>query len=686
MAIVKASEKNTPESRKALVEQFCSDIKAAKAHFKPDFDRMIEDMYVCRHGSRKRWARGSDRYIVNITQRYVRQKVAMLYAKNPQAVAKRRSRLDFVYWDGRLETLQNATEMVVMAQQTGAPPPKDALMILQDVQTGTMRQRMLERVGKTLETLFHYYTNEQLPSFKAQMKGCVRSAIQTAVGYVKLGFQRDTDLSPDARAKIADFQARLAHIERLMAEVKEGEKDEYSAEAEELRLSINGLMQQGQVVKREGLVFDWPTPTSIIPDPKTISLKGWIGADWIAEEQFFTPDEIKEFFGIDLGDGYNSYSTRGREYQANPRTDVKENRKDMACVWIKWHKPSGLKYLLCDGYDDFLEEPSIPDVELERFFPVYALSFNELVSPDTLFPLSDVRTMLPQQEEMNRARESLRQHRRASLPKYVTPSGALQDDEKEKLSSDQVSVVVELAGMVPGQKVTDFLQPVPVTGIDPNLYETSSIFNDMMWSLGFQEATLGGTSKSTATEASIAEQSRAGSNEADVDELNDFLTELARDAGQVLLMEVSEETAKRIVGPGAVWPQMAKADIAAELDLEIVAGSNGRPNKAQRQYALQQLAPVMLQIPGISPGWLAKTMVQAVDDSIDMTEAYTEGTPSILALNDMSQVATGNPETSPEQQGPKGKRNQQKPERPDNAQQIPMGANNAGGGADGRFR
>ena len=683
MDIVKANDADTPDARKALVEGIASEIRAAKEHFKPDFDLMIEDMYIAWHGARKNAPK--DTYKVNITQRWVRQKVATLYAKNPRAIAKRRRQLNYRLWNERPETLQAAMMQIQQFQEqlltapAGAmpmQPPMDAIALMQDVETTNLRLDMLDRVSRTLEVLYHYYTTEQIPSFKSSVKSCVRSAVQTGIGYVKVGFQRDTDTSPESKAVIADHQARLARIDRLTQEVDAGDIEDTDAEAEELRLTVQEMQNAATVITREGLVFDWPTSTSIIPDPKCTSVRGWVGADWLAEEMFFTPDEVKEFYGIDLEGGgsstYKAYSTKGKEYQTNPRTDIKGKRADMVCVWVTWHKPTGLKCVLADGYCNFLEEPTEPDVGLEQFYPIYALCFNELAMPEKLFPPSDVRIMQPQQLEMNRSRQAIREHRKASVPKYVAPVGAFTDVEKGKLGSEDAHQVIEVGGLMPGQKVSDLIQPVPKLPIDPAVYETQSIMNDVMWSVGGQEAQFGGTSGSTATEASIAETSRTGSLEADIDELNDFLSDLARAAGQVLMLEISQEEALKIAGPGAVWPQQNRLQIAEEVQLEIVAGSNGRPNKAQRQYAMQQLGPILLQIPGISPMWLARTMVEAIDDSIDLTEAFTAGLPSIMSMNDMSQQSTGDPATDPNAQGGKGKGNGAQPPRPQVTTQAPL--------------
>jgi hypothetical protein len=254
--IIKGYDIEVPDARSALVLELQEDVRADKKHYRDAFKQMLDDMEVAWNGASRQWPKAN--YKVNITQRFVRQKVASLYAKNPRALAKCRPKLKFKFWDGTIQQLQMAAQ--------GLPDPMQAMLVMQDVQNGKAEEEMYKKLGKTLECCFHYYIDEQIPSFKSQMKRCVRSAIQTAVGYVKLGFQRETDLSPDNKAKIADFQQRMAHIQRLMDEVgPEGDKTMFDSEAEELRLAMEQLRKEPMVTIREGLVFDFPRPTAVIP-------------------------------------------------------------------------------------------------------------------------------------------------------------------------------------------------------------------------------------------------------------------------------------------------------------------------------------------------------------------------------------------------------------------------------------
>ena len=55
-----------------------------------------------------------------------------------------------------------------------------------------------------------------------------------------------------------------------------------------------------------------------------------------------------------------------------------------------------------------LREPTAPPVNVETFWPIFALVFNEVEHKDHLYPPSDIGLLLPMQHEYNRARQGLR--------------------------------------------------------------------------------------------------------------------------------------------------------------------------------------------------------------------------------------------------------------------------------------
>ena len=121
------------------------------------------------------------------------------------------------------EQLAASRAAIEVAQRNGLEPPVQAVALVNDFQEVERHRKMLDNVSETLEYLFHYFMDEQSPSFKAQMKSLVRRVITTGVGFVKVGFQRDVDRAPEVTAKLADAQARLDHLKRLATETAEGE-------------------------------------------------------------------------------------------------------------------------------------------------------------------------------------------------------------------------------------------------------------------------------------------------------------------------------------------------------------------------------------------------------------------------------------------------------------------------------
>jgi len=654
-----------PEDTKRRVKEWVQRIIAAKDHWKETFDRMREDIYFAKHGATKDWST-SDQYVVPIVSRHINQAVAGLYAKNPTASAKRRKRLMTTVWDGKPDSLQAAIDTVM-----GGMPDPMSMAILQDAVKTKQYNDQLDRIGETLEILSEYFDGEQRPTFKRKMKALVRRAKTTGVGYAELGFERKYgELTEDETTVLEDAKNKLAEIERRAADFADGTIDETSAEMSELKSAIEGLAQKQDMILREGPVDMFPKSTSIIIDPCCTSLDGFQGAGWIAREFHDTPKDIRKKYKVDIGADYKQYTEHGSgdlaRYEAKSSGEDAEDAKGLACYWKVWDKSLGEVFIVVDGYEDFLSPPRPPDFEVNGFYPVLALTFNDAEPEEdekgSIFPVSDVRALRHPQMEYNRSREYRRLHREANKPKYVSKKGRLQDEDKEKLANHRPHEVIELASMKDGEKVEDILQPMKTHPLDPALYETNSEVEDVLRTVGAQEANLGGVGGETATETSIAENSRMTSVASNVDDLDDFLTEYTRARGQIMLSQMSEETVKEIVGPGAMWPSLSADQIAKEVWLVVEAGSSGRPNRASELANMERGMPALLQMPNMNPVVLGRKYATLLD--MDPDELILEGLPSIQALNAMfGKMGGAGPMGSPAPaaQGPAGGDNQEQP-------------------------
>lgn len=707
-----------PESRRQQVTKIIREIKEDKRFHKPAFDRMKRDMFIAFHGREPAWHENN--YKANIAGRHVKQKTAKLFAKNPKAIATRTPRLDFAIWDETPDSLMlakatveageaavamaaQATQQREQAIAAGAqtigldpaaavaataqpaaapmdpamPPPEpvpgynEARMLIEDFIQGMERRKKIDRLGKTLEIIFAKATRDQNPiDFKMGMKQVVRRTCTTCVGYVELGFQREYGPRPTTTQKLADAQDRLAHVKALAEKAEAGDIEANDAEMFELEKSIEALQNEAEVVIREGLIFDYPRSTKVIPDRLTKALVGFIGARRVTIEYEYTHDQVRELFDIDLKNyrGYTAEGERGKtvsqvagELFDEDGDAIKNDKCGLVRVWKCYDKVAGLVYYVADGYGDFLREPAAPDVFVEDFWPVRALTFNDVENEDKLFPPSDVQLLEDMQREHNRSRQGKREHREAARPRWGYSKAALANQEDvDKIKKVKPFEAIGL-DIDPSTQLDKVLQSFPVPGVDPNLYDTNESFADAQLVVGAQEAQLGGLSKATATESAIAAGSSASSDDASIDDLDTFLTQIARDASVILLREMSEEVVMELVGPGAFWPELTLEELAGEVYLEVEAGSSGRPNKAAEIANWKQMLPFLIQMQGIKQTWLARETLKRLDDKMDLTEAIAEGAMSTIAVNKMAQAAPADPTADPQNQGAEGADKTSKP-------------------------
>lgn len=646
---------------KNLVSEWLGKIKAAKDDPRTvaAFKQMRENMDFAALGADGTWVENGN-YTVPILARHIDQSVAQLYARNPKAVAKRKRKLMHKLWDGKPETLQAAMQAAMM----GDP---NASAIVQEIAAVQQFTTMIDRLAKTLVLLWDYYTSEQSTNFKQQLKATVRRTKVTGVGYVKLGFQRILEPRPDVTAEIEDTTRKIADMKAILEDVTEGKIDEQSPRMAELQTLLRDLQQQEYLIVREGPVFDFPRSTALIIDPACRHLKTFAGAGWIAEEFEMTRDEVKENYGVELDGTAVAYNSEGKPYRENAGNIDKD--KTVYRVYEVQNKRLRQCFAVCEGHADFLKAPAEPYCSIERFFTIFALVFNEIEHEKRLYPPSDIQRAKDIQNEYNRSRNGLREHRIAARP-YWVEDGSLEDADKDKLSSHVAHAVITVAALATGQKITDKLAAGPTAPIDPNLYETEMHYNDLLRVVGAQEANLGGgTSGGTATESSIAEQSRGASIADNVDDLDEMLSDLAKAFSHIALAHLSKQTVIEIVGEGAVWPDMpqTRQEIAKDLFLEIKAGSSGRPNRAAELANMERAMPTLIQIPGINPRPIVEKYNALLDLGFDIEELIVEGLPSITAMNAAAgpaaaQPGTGDPATDPGQQGPQGAQNAPNPQ------------------------
>lgn len=658
-------KRDTPETEGALaarVKDLIDDVKADLSHWEDDFERMKNNRNFARGlqwpGMTVKDLKNNDRnYVENFTLRHLKQGTAATYARNPQFVWRRSQRLYHKLWDGTAESLNAA----MVSLQSGQDMSGVSQAIIQEAMESKSHQMNLQRMGETLAICYQYFFREQVIPTKHMMKKMVMTSKVCGVGYVKQTFQRATQDDPEVTRQLADARSQLDTISQLSQDLEDEKIEKDDGRAQQLKDLIDNLEGQETIVLREGLALDFPDPINIIPSREMTYLFGFIGAPYVTEQYFLSPDKVKQIYGVDLGEKYRAYSpddpnnNNGQRNRYSLSDASSKKGSDCVRVFEIWHKQDGLIYTVAEGYDDYLRKES-PQPPTERFWPWFVYTPNSLEGPEAPFAPSDVELIEPMQCEVNRAGEAKRQHRFAARPGHVA-IGQI-DEQTLKAMQNRAAHQVVMAGNMPeGMRVADVLEAFPTNPIDPNLYETGSTFQGVLRVGGQQEANYGPTTGATATESSIAQSSRQSGDDSSIDELDDLLTEMARAGGQILLQELSTETVMEIVGPGAVWPETDRETVMKEVYLEVQAGSSGRKNQGQEVQVRTQLYPHMMQVPGLSQEWLLRDMLRTMDPTIVYEDAVSLGALSIVAQNGMEQASANAGEGSPEAQGPQGASN-----------------------------
>lgn len=643
------------------VKEWQARITAAKAKWEPDFKRMRENTEFA---AGLQWEGQKqirdERYVVNQTLRVLLQKVATLYAKDPRTEVKKRKRLCFTLWDGDIGTIDQMFQRFMTSAQVGVQD-MEAAAILQDFVQGRQVEQLIDRVAETLQLVDDYIVDSAKPEFKEQMKQLVTRVITCGVGYLRQTFVRQgpSPLSTTETRHSAEDMAQRAVA--LTDQVQDATDDEAQAHIETLRSLSYALHAPGQQEDSfelaERVEFDYPPPDSIIPDPLCRSLKEFVNARWIVQEYPLDLDEVNEIFGLNISE--QAILVNPESPRTNP-DGYKDKPKPRGNVWNVMDYRTKTQFFVLEGFGDYLRAPEPMEFPVSGFWPVLALTFNSIeVSTDSktsIFPPSDVDLIMHPQKEWNRSRDALRDQRNANAPKYLARKGVLSPEDKKALQDSVANQVVELEGIPVDKQPDDVIKVMQVAAIDPNVYTTQPLSEDMMLSVGVQEANIGPAQPNvTATVGTIAEQSRMTVAASNVDDLDGFLSRAAKMRGELLLQGMSEETVKRIAGPGAVWPSLDgdRQNFLNAIFLSVVAGSSGRPNQAIKIANFERVAPILLNA-GANPFAIVEEGVRRLDDQLDVQRFH----PLPMMGGAMMQMGQPGPEqqSGPPQNGRQPKR------------------------------
>lgn len=452
----------------------------------------------------------------------------------------------------------------------------------------------LERARKFAETLERVLQKEFVNDCKLKKRGktAVRAALTTTRGWAKIGYQREYGEDPLIKNRINDAQDNIARIKHLLSESQEPGEDQQAA-LYELELQVKALEAQVEVQISEGLCLDiLPADDVFILDEGIKEIDELENAGAIAHRVLMPKDEFETLFGIECDAEAAQYTKGDNERQQK----AVESGDEMVCVWEVWDRTSQTVYTFAQGGKSWCREPYQPAHMGQRWFPFFPLQFNRI--DGVLTPPSMVDMLQELQDEYNERRTNAAEHRRKNIPvRILNKTSGISDQEVTKINNRSIGTNIIAVTADPNVPLQNQLGSLPEIPYNPQMYDPSDILRDMEMTSGASDASRGSINKAkTATEAEIMSmglQSRSGET---LDVVEDWLTDMATFAAQMLLQELTPEQASEIIGAEAFWPQLDKESVFRLVNINIRAGSTAKPNKIKEREQWGQLLPTLLQL------------------------------------------------------------------------------------------
>lgn len=195
--------------------------------------------------------------------------------------------------------------------------------------------------------------------------------------------------------------------------------------------------------------------------------------------------------------------------------------------------------------------------------PIVALT-NHII-PKSPYHMGELEQILSLQQELNKTRTQMMEHRQRNAQKWMARQGALTADARQALESGEVNAVVEVAG---DAQLSDIVMPLPVPNLSADVYQSDQIIKGDVYEVtGVNEYLRGGGGdiRRTATEATIIE----GATNVKTAQKLRAIEEAARKIGQ-LLLDIA----------AAVYPLTDEDEMTLILtgrDAQAVLAAEGQP-------------------------------------------------------------------------------------------------------------
>ena len=360
------------------------------------------------------------------------------------------------------------------------------------------------------------------------------------------------------------------------------------------------------------------SPFDMLVDPEATCLED---AKWIVQRIVRPLHEVKKDkrFKRSVRQGLEADS--GVRYRWNNDTEREEysDLVERVSIFEYYNIEDGTMCVLSQTGSDFLLDPTPMPYS---FGHPYVMLRNYDV-PDTLYPIGDLSQIESLQEELNKTRSQMVNHRKRYARKYLYHERSFGPEGREALESDEDGRFVPVVDE--NRNLGDIVVPLAQTPLAPEMYNHSHLIEaDINTVSGVSEYQRGQMpeTRRTATEASIiadAGNARAADKLATIEII---ISKVARMVMQLMQQYMTEAQMIRVTGKDdqEYFIAYTRDDIIGEYDFSVEGGSTQPLNETARRQQAVSLMNAMAPLVGVvvDPAELVKHVLQygfGIDDA-----------------------------------------------------------------------
>lgn len=442
--------------------------------------------------------------------------------------------------------------------------------------------------------------------FKDPLRAAVKDSIICGHGWLKVGWryvEKDKALDPDEQAAQAmDLKAQADSFAATNPDLAHSLPTDEEIEA--------NVPETNTVVMEDRPYVERVSPFDMYVDPEATCTTD---AKWIAQRTVRTLEDVRKDkrYRPGVRKSVKGDTTINSEYLHPEERKRRGSDIDRVTVWEYYDLVNGSLCVFAEGSDDYLIDPQAMPYS---FGSPYEYVPNYLV-PDEFYGMGDLEQLECIQQELNKTRSQMMNHRKKYSRKYMARTAALSPEGRENLASDEDNVIVEIID--DNQPFSEIIAPVPLSPMSADLYQYSDIMlADIDRISGVNEYARGAIpeTRRTATEASIISDAANSRAEDKLGKVESVVSNVARKVVQLAQQYLTGEQVARVVGQdGAkLWVPFDNEDIQGEFDFEVEAGSTAPINEQQRRQTavqmLQVLGPLMGQV--LDPAAIAQYVLR----------------------------------------------------------------------------